>query len=103
MSKRKRETIVLSEEEIRLLNKEYYFEEEEEDYKKINDLYCIVEDIITEAGYKNSITHEIVLERSTDNKFFKGKYVYYDSADEYSVYGSFEEVFPKQVTTTIYT
>jgi hypothetical protein len=107
---KKRESITFSEYQMKCLVETLYFEEDEDSevdedkeiYEALNATYVIIKNKMTDAGYKNSSTHEVILHRITDNKFFKGEYTFYHSADQYSDDNSFDEVFPKQVTKTVY-
>lgn len=52
-------------------------------------------------GEKNSAEHTVVIQRMSDNKYFKGRYVDYGRGNiEYD--GHYYMVIPKEVTTIVY-
>ena len=52
----------------------------------------------SEKGYTGN---EIVIQRKSDGKYFKGEYGDWGHGI-YEYYNDWKEVFPKQITTTIY-
>ena len=51
---------------------------------------------------KNYVQKEVVVERISDNKFFKSEFSDWGSGGKEWLSYTFTEVFPKQITTTIY-
>ncbi len=67
--------------------------------------YSVVEDKITSADAEDGgATHEAIIKRTSDNKYFKLEYTDWDM--DYNFESDFPEklteVFPKQVTITIF-
>lgn len=69
--------------------------EEYEEYKTVE------EKILDTDVEKGIIYWRIILQRTTDNKYFEVLYTQYNYVGD-NFRGKLTEVFPKQVTTTIY-
>jgi hypothetical protein len=60
---------------------------------------------VTQTYYdseKHYVDKEIILKRVSDGKFFKGEFSDWGSGGKEWFDYTFKEVFPKQVTTTVY-
>lgn len=70
-------------------------------YENIEGFKFIQEESTYFDGEKGYTNYDVIMQRKSDSKFFKGSYEDWGAGDK-EVELKWEEVFPKQVTITVY-
>jgi len=93
MSKKREKLVFENEDEVRLI-----FDED----KESEILYKVIEDNEEVEDYEKGIyDHDVIIQRLSDSKFFRGSYQLFGQGDsEYEL--EWNEVFQKTITQVVY-